>query len=244
MRLYDMHSHILPGFDDGAQNIAESLSLLECLNAQEVNNVCLTPHFYTNEMSAIDFVEKRNEAFRKFLPYIPQGLNVVLGAEVFVTKYLFTNRDFSKLTYGKSNFILTEFAYSSTFSERTFKYFRKLIEEHGLTPVIPHVERYDALIEDASKIVELKKLGILIQTNIANYAKKSPYFRRRKLLNLINEGYIDILGSDAHSFEHNTPEVFSQAVDCIIDKCDVQRLRSMMDKAEYVFERALYGEIE
>ncbi len=244
MRLYDMHSHILPEFDDGAQNIAESLSLLECLSAQGVDNVCLTPHFYTNEMSAVDFIEKRRVAFERFVPYIPQGMNIVLGAEVFVTKYLFTNNDFSKLTYGKSNFMLTEFAYNTSFSERSFKYFRKLIDDHGLIPVIPHVERYDALIDNPSKIIELKKLGILIQTNIANYAKKSPYFRRRKLLNLINEGYIDILGSDAHSFTHNTPDVFSEAIDCLTDKCGVQKLRTMMDKAEYIFERALYGEVE
>ncbi len=244
MRLYDMHSHILPEFDDGAQNIAESLSLLECLSAQGVDNVCLTPHFYTNEMSAVDFIERRRAAFERFVPYIPQGMNIVLGAEVFVTKYLFTNNDFSKLTYGKSNFMLTEFAYNTSFSERSVKYFRKLIDDHGLIPVIPHVERYDALIDNPSKIIELKKLGILIQTNIANYAKKSPYFRRRKLLNLINEGYIDILGSDAHSFTHNTPDVFSEAIDCLTDKCGVQKLRTMMDKAEYIFERALYGEVE
>ena len=93
MQLYDMHSHILPEFDDGAKSIDESLTLLNCLKNQNVTNICLTPHFYTNEMSVSDFVKSRQEAYEKFLPHNPEGINLVLGTEVYVTKYLFTNDD-------------------------------------------------------------------------------------------------------------------------------------------------------
>ena len=49
MQLFDMHSHILPGIDDGAKTVEDSLELLSCLKNQGVTNICLTPHFYTNE---------------------------------------------------------------------------------------------------------------------------------------------------------------------------------------------------
>ena len=55
MQFYDMHSHILPNIDDGAKTLEDSLKLLSCLEKQGVTNVCLTPHFYTNEISAEDF---------------------------------------------------------------------------------------------------------------------------------------------------------------------------------------------
>lgn len=239
MQLYDMHSHILPRFDDGAQSIAETLELLDCLKKQGVYNVCLTPHFYTNEKSVQDFVSQRQQAFEELKPYLPNDMNIVLGTEVYVSKYLFGNDDLSGITYGNSNYILTEFAYTSSFSERTFDNFSTLIEQHGLIPVLPHIERYPALIEEPRLIIKLKNMGVLIQTNISNYAKKSPMFKRARLLKLIKEGLIDILGSDAHSMSHNTPEVFSQAVECIAAKCGEETVEKMMKKAEKIFNAAI-----
>lgn len=58
-----MHSHILPGIDDGAKTVEDSLELLSCLKNQGVTNICLTPHFYTNEISLEDFIAERAEKF-------------------------------------------------------------------------------------------------------------------------------------------------------------------------------------
>ena len=87
MQLFDMHSHILPGIDDGAKTVEDSLELLSCLKNQGVTNVCLTPHFYTNEISLEDFIAERAEKFEKFKPHIPNGMNIVLGTEVYVTSF-------------------------------------------------------------------------------------------------------------------------------------------------------------
>ena len=117
MQLFDMHSHILPGIDDGAKTVEDSLELLSCLKNQGVTNVCLTPHFYTNEISLEDFIAERAEKFEKFKTHIPNGMNIVLGTEVYVTKYLFNNENIKGINYGNSNYILTEFPYNATFSD-------------------------------------------------------------------------------------------------------------------------------
>ncbi len=239
MQLFDMHSHILPEFDDGAKSVEESLTLIESLKRQGVTNICLTPHFYTNEKSVEDFTAERNYAFEKFKPHLPKDINFVLGTEVYITKYLFSNDDLSDITYGNSNYILTEFAYSSGFSEKTIDKILELIEGYGLIPVLPHVERYPALVDDPELLSQLKSMGVIIQTNISNYAKKSSMLRRRKLLKLINLGLIDILGSDTHSMTHNNPEVFSQAVNCITEKCGKETIEKMMKNAEKIFNSAL-----
>lgn len=239
MQYYDMHSHILPDFDDGAETVDESLELIGCLERQDVTNICFTPHFYTNEMSVEDFVSKRRIAYEKFLNHKPQNINIVLGAEVFVTKFLFSNDNLSQITYGKSKYILTEFSYSSQFSEKSLNQMLMLIENYNLIPVIPHVERYSTLMSDISVLRELRDMGVLIQTNAASYGKKSPIFKRKKLLKLIDKGMIDVLGTDAHSMTHNSPEHYSQAVACIADKCGKNAVRNMMLNAEKIFNSAI-----
>ncbi|MEE1318317.1 MAG: CpsB/CapC family capsule biosynthesis tyrosine phosphatase [Ruminococcus sp.] len=239
MQFYDMHSHILPEFDDGARSVEESLTLIDCLKKQNVKNICLTPHFYTNEMSAEDFIEKRRIAYENFLPYKPDDVNIVLGTEVFVTKFLFSNEDLSELTYGKSNYILTEFSYDSTFSEKTIQQFVMLKANYGLIPVLPHFERYETLVNDMSALSELRSLGVVIQTNACTYTQKTSFFKRRKLFKIISEGMVDILGTDAHSMTHNTPEAYSQAVKIISEKCGRETVKRMMSKAEKIFNSAI-----
>ena len=121
MQLFDVHTHILPAFDDGAKTIEDSLELIACLKKQGICNICLTPHFYTHEQSVEDFLESRNAAFAAFEPHIPSDIRIILGAEVYVTDYLFNSDSWQGISYGKSPYILTEFPYNSTFSNRTLR---------------------------------------------------------------------------------------------------------------------------
>lgn len=63
MELYDMHSHILPAFDDGAKTLEVSLELIDSLRKQGVRNICLTPHFYSNELSYDEYLVKGKKRF-------------------------------------------------------------------------------------------------------------------------------------------------------------------------------------
>ena len=87
-------------------------------------------------------------------------------------------------------------------------------------------------------IRDLKDLGVVIQTNISNYTDKASFFKKRKLLKMIDGGLIDILGSDTHSFTHSTPEVFSQACKTIEAKCGRHTLRNMMHNSKKIFNAA------
>lgn len=238
MELYDMHTHILPEFDDGAKTVDDSLLLIDQLRRQGVRNICLTPHFYTNELSYDDYLKQRREAYERFAPHIPEDIRVVLGCEVYVTDYLFNNDNLSGIAYGNSRFILTEFPYQTKFSNKTIQRFYMLLQNYNLIPVMPHVERYPALVDHPDAIAQLKDLGVIIQTNISNYTKEASFFRRRKLLRLIDRGLIDILGSDTHSMEHNPPDVFQEAIETINRKCGDQTVARMMHTAKMIFDQA------
>ncbi len=239
MELYDMHSHILPDFDDGAKDVETALELIDLLRKQGVRNICLTPHYYTDEISYEKYLEKRQIAFEKFKPFIPSDINIVLGSEVYVTDYLFNNDDISGITYGKSRYILTEFPYNITLSDQNLKQFYMLTQNYGLHPVIPHVERYNYLISHPETIEQLQEIGVIIQTNISRYANNVSAFKRRKLLKYISQGLIDILGSDAHSLTHSSPVVYTEAIDNIAKKCGEHAVERMMKKSARIFRKAL-----
>ena len=86
---------------------------------------------------------------------------------------------------------------------------------------------------------DLKRLGVVIQTNISNYTKKAPMMKRRRMLKLVSAGLIDIIGTDAHSFNHNTPELYSDAIECIAKKCGQQAVDRLMNNSEKIFNAAI-----
>lgn len=239
MEFYDMHSHILPDFDDGAKDVETALELIDILRNQGVRNICLTPHFYTDEISYDKYLEERQIAFEKFKPFIPPDVNIVLGSEVYITDYLFNNNDLSGITYGNSRYILTEFPYKITLTEQELKQFYMLTQNYGLHPVIPHVERYDYLISHPETIEQLQEIGVMIQTNISRYANNVPAFKRRKLLKFISKGLIDIIGSDSHSLTHSPPSVYNEAIENITKKCGEHAVERMMKKSAMIFRKAL-----
>ncbi len=203
---YDMHSHILPGVDDGAQNLEDSLVLIDRLKKAGITDICLTPHYYTHKESMYDFVERRDKAYEALKTKVGNNVNLHLGAEVFVTDYLFTTPyDLSKVCYNGTKYMLTEFGYRSTFQGDTLKNINNLMNNHGITPVLTHVERYPYLLKHPDALEELIYMGVLIQSNACSY---SEFSLKRKLTKLLANGYIHVIGSDAHSLNRNSPDAF------------------------------------
>lgn len=227
-----MHSHILPGVDDGCKTLENSLSLINRLLNNGVSNICLTPHYYTHHESIEDFVSRRQEAFELLAPAVPRGVGLCLGAEVYVTACLFNNKDISSLCYGNSGYMLTEFPYTASFEGKSMDMLVRLCGNYGITPVIPHIERYEKVFNNYGKLCELKEMGVLIQTNASSL---QGFLRKNHILRLIDKGIIDILGTDAHSLEKGNPDAYPFACKQIEKRCGRQVLRKMQDKSAEIF---------
>lgn len=212
----DMHSHILPNMDDGAKSIDESVLLLNSLKDQGVNNICLTPHFYTHKESCDNFLRRRQECFELLKPFVPEGMTVTLGAEVFLTDFFFHNEFNPNLCYSGTKFLLVELNYDCTFTDGDgFDYLEKLLERYGVIPVIAHIERYRNLFKNNGLLYELKQMGVMYQINAVSFNDRSLC---RRLIKLMKNGYIDFIGTDAHSFTRNSPENYSIAYDIFSKK--------------------------
>lgn len=234
MRLsYDLHNHILPGVDDGAKNSEESLTLIRALSRQGIKNICLTPHFYTHKESMDEFLRRRRIAAESFLPLVPEDIRVKLGAEVYITKYLFAEeKDLMPLCIEGTNYMLTEFPYTSRFRDGSMRLLNRL-RDIGINPVLPHVERYPNLMKDTDLLEELIYMGVIIQSNAVSF---TDVRFRRKLLKLLRNGYIQVLSSDAHSMERNSPTAISEALAVIMKKCGGEVISSLERNAVEVFE--------
>lgn len=204
---FDMHTHILSGIDDGARNVEESLILISRLRRAGINHIALTPHYYTHKESLEDFLSRRNESYSLLKGEVSDDVKLYLGAEVFVTKYLFLNDwDLSPVCYEGTNYMLCEFPYYSTFHDEAGDYIDKLMYGHKIIPVLTHVERYSYLMKHPEVIEELMSRGIIIQSNACSFERFSL---KNKLIKFVRNGLVGIIGSDAHSLERNSPDAFN-----------------------------------
>ena len=228
---FDMHTHILHGVDDGAGNIEDSLTLISRLKRAGVTDICLTPHYYTHRESLDDFVKRRDDAFLELSSYVSDDVRLHLGAEVYVTKYLFSNdSDLKSVCYKDTNYMLTEFPYASTFEGESLAYINKLMNNYRIIPVLAHVERYPYLLKHPKVLEVLIDMGVIIQSNACSYAE---FPLKLKLIKLLKKGCIHIIGSDAHSLERNTPDEFNGLNELIAKKLTD-------DAATYINENSSY----
>lgn len=205
--LVDLHCHILPGIDDGAENPAAARALLEASRRGGVDRFVFTPHFYPQQMQAEDFFRGRSAAADALRAETAgdetfAGVSVRLGAEIAYTPFL-ERLPLERLAFAGTGYFLLEL---------DFRYLRPGVEEaigaaidRGLTPILAHVERYPYLEEDPTLLYRWVRAGALAQVN-ASFALRGAAERKR-LLQYADWGLVHFMASDAHSVDRRPPRL-------------------------------------
>ena len=196
----DTHTHILPGMDDGAADLTESLRMLRKCRAQGVKTVVLTPHFYPERESVDSFLARREAAFeqlRKELP--PDFPELVLGAEVAWCPGLQNMPQLTQLTMGQSSYLLLEMPYMSWTEEQVNGIWR-LLNDGRVVPVMAHVDRY-LHMQKNGQFEAVLNLQVPLQMSGVAFQK---LFRRAKALQLMSKGQW-MVGSDCHNLTDRPP---------------------------------------
>ena len=196
-RITDLHSHFLPGIDDGCKNCKESVTLLFNSLQQGIYQMAATPHYYPTE-SVASFLERRREAYEKLMRYakaldlvLPQ---IILGAEVAYRMGIAREPELPRLCYGKSRYILIEMPFKA-WPTHVLDEVEEMILVRGLKPVIAHLERYDKY-QDKKTLQRLFDMNVLIQMNAEHYLDEES---RRRAVKSLKKGQIQVIGSDAHN---------------------------------------------
>lgn len=201
--MVDLHCHILPGIDDGAKTLQDSIELLKLEKAQGIKSVALTPHFDIEKISLEDFCALRNESLELLKSadeFFEIGITVKTGAEVYYSPKLY-NTELSPLCIEDTDYILIELPVSSKPYELSSVL--QNILSCGYTPILAHIERYKYFAENPILLYDLVTDGCLAQINaraiigggnISNVSMK-----------YLNWGLAQIICSDCHSVEHRSP---------------------------------------
>ena len=196
--MIDIHCHILPGVDDGAQNMSQALQMLENAAASDVECLVLTPHCNRPDgMAGCNLQAVFHDLCRESA-HIP--VKLALGAEVHVTEEL--PRLLQKgafPTINGSRYLLTEFPFSWRSSD--FLPMLEMICNLGYVPVVAHPERYHALWEDADQVYDWLDLGCHVQLTAASVVGKYGTRAQKCAANLLKNGLACCVASDAHGVD-------------------------------------------
>lgn len=208
--MIDLHSHVLPGMDDGSRSRDESLAMLSELKRQGVTTLAATPHFYASRSTPDAFFKARQAAYDSLRDGIDElSLDLRLGAEVLYYEGMRNTPNLQDFCIAGTELFLLEMPFSP-WSERAIRDVAGLNTESGITVVLAHIDRYLRTQPDRTWET-LAEQGVLMQVNAEFFINR---LTRRKALRLFKNGFVHFLGSDCHNMEKRPPNV-AAAVDVI-----------------------------
>jgi protein-tyrosine phosphatase len=213
MDFIDLHTHILPGVDDGSKNIGETLVMLRIAYDSGTRGMVATPHMFLDLFANHDFLRIRDrfEAFireldqyREKLAYLDE-MDLYLGAENYASpKFLDALGQGCVLTINGSRYLLVEVSPDLPMSQIDTIMDRVLVADY--TPVIAHVERYAAVQQDPPQMENLRNLGCVIQVNARSLAGASGSRNQRCAERLLQESLVDVIATDGHQPRWRPPD--------------------------------------
>lgn len=225
----DMHSHILPGVDDGAENMDMSMTMVDMAYNQGVRLMIATPHYYPGHMRYPK--EHLEEVYAQTISVIKEkysDFTLLLGNEIYyrdeVVEKLKNRRIF---TLADTRYVLLEF---STVAE--YDYVRKAVKkilDAGYYPILAHIERYSCLWKNEKGVKELIRMGAYMQINAENFEGGFFSAERRYCTKLIQDGMVHFLGSDCHNTKRRSPNI-KQAADYLEEKIEPEALARIMSQ--------------
>jgi protein-tyrosine phosphatase len=191
----DLHSHLLPGVDDGSRSVEQSLKVLDTMARQGVTDVCLTPHTLAGRTEA-GVPPAHDGAFEALRLQAPGAPRLHRGAEVMldrpITRAVAVAR---RITLGGSRYMLVEFPRLVPYD--TVSNALAQVFELGVIPVLAHPERYSCCSPDAVR--HWRSIGAKMQVDATTLLMSQA--RGQRARQLVSEGLADILAGDNHGDE-------------------------------------------
>ncbi|MBI0577964.1 tyrosine protein phosphatase [Neobacillus cucumis] len=241
--MVDLHCHILPGVDDGAKDLSQSIKMAKKAVEQGIHFIVATPHHLTSryenpKKEILQHVEQLNQALKQE----NINLTVLPGQETRIYGELLEGYELGEiLPINNTQYVLVEFSsgHVPRYTERLFYD----LQVKGLIPVIVHPERNQEIIEQPEILYQLVKKGALSQVTASSitgdFGKKIKNFS----LQLIEANLTHFIASDAHNTVNRTFKV-REAFDLVQAKYGNDMVYLLEDNAELAIEgQHVYKEV-
>lgn len=198
----DIHSHLLPGIDDGAKDLDNSIELIQKMSSYGIKNFITTPHILgslypnTPEIIKSKLKEVKSELIKRGIT----DISIEAAAEYMMDEEFSIILEKGELLTLKDNLVLVEMSYFSPPNNLFDILFQLGLK--GYKPILAHPERYNSYHKNFRIYQKLKNAGCLFQLNLlsltANYGKEVQKTTER----LLKENMYDFVGTDTHNFNH------------------------------------------
>ena len=197
--MIDLHAHVLPGVDDGAKTLLDSVTMLKELSLLGVTTVYATPHFVegTKYTSSVEVNQARLKELAVALEEAGVPVKVRLGNEVYLSRNTLELVESGKvMTLGGSEYLLVELPMSGWF-DGCDEVMLELLQA-GYKVVLAHPERYESIQKHFPLAEEFFRMGVRFQCNMGSFAGEYGAKARKVVKKLASRGMIYGLGSDIH----------------------------------------------
>ncbi|MCW3123619.1 MAG: hypothetical protein JWQ38_3111 [Flavipsychrobacter sp.] len=197
----DMHSHFLPGIDDGAKTVEDSLTLIKAMIGMGYKQIITTPHVM------IDYYPNTTQTIQAALQQVKDAMaanniNIPIraAAEYYIDESFMKLLDTEPLLTIHEKQVLVEF--SMMYEPPMLFDVIKRMQAAGYLPIIAHPERYLFFHKDFHRYKEFRDRGCLMQLNMLSIA--GYYGKNIKVIadELLSKGLYDYTGSDMHHERH------------------------------------------
>lgn len=198
----DIHSHLLPGIDDGVESLEEALEILRIFKALGYKKIITTPHvmveFYPNTP---EIINEQLASLREAIERAHLDMIVEAAAEYYLDDHFLKLLDTPEklMVFGEKYLLFeTPFINEPAFMKDTiFK-----MSAMGLQPVLAHPERYVFIQENPTILEQLAERDVLFQSNINAIEGYYSPAAKKTVRFMLNKGMVSFLGSDCHNIKH------------------------------------------
>ncbi|EXJ10787.1 tyrosine-protein phosphatase [Nitrincola nitratireducens] len=229
--MIDLHNHLLPGIDDGAPDLDTALALAKIAVEDGITHMVCTPHIHPGRYentkqsiaSAFDTLQLALQQLNIELTLLSPGAEVRIGPEIMMG--IERNEiPFIGHWHGKP-VILLELPHSGIplGSDKLTAWLIK----HGIQPMIAHPERNKAIMQTPGKLKPFVEQGCLLQVTAGSMAGNFGERAQDLAVQLLRDGLITILASDAHNVQHRPP-ILSVAREVVIAEASLSEYEALV----------------
>ena len=202
-KIIDLHSHVLPGIDDGSQSVEMSLAMLRREAEQGVTVVCATSHYYAKHSSIPAFCERRAEALERLAAVLTDGLPRVLPAAEVAYFPRMEEQDLTPLCIQGTRTLMLEMPFAD-WTGLQLETVEALVLDCRYDVVLVHPERFCFSKSNKHKLEKLAELPIGLQVNAGSLLR---WGTRRLALDILQMAHMPLLGSDCHNLTSRPPNL-------------------------------------
>lgn len=195
----DIHSHLIPGIDDGVKTVEEAWKIIEKLESVGYQKAVTTPHIHPNYPNSPEKIRSGLQQVQQKIASEKSNFIVEAAAEYFVDDQFQATLDKNGevLSFG-ARYVLVE----SSFLNKPLFFEACLFDlmTKGYKPILAHPERYKFLEGKIDWLKELKQMGVLLQVTVSSFVGYYGSTPQKIARELSRKGMIDFLGSDLHKF--------------------------------------------